>query len=335
MRDSSDDEIDRAYRVAVETTTDEARVQRRRAAVLEAVVGLDAIPEAPVDRPRAAPGDRAAANEPHLHPSATGWRGAAAACVIGASALLVVRMQQAPEAAVEAGLRSDASPVAASARAGVPVAAPVAEAPAGQSGLSTVPAPATVKAASPRAPVAQSGAEAGAADAAPREQAVAALPSISNGTPEALELRKSLTSRPGLPSATSKQAMGEVAVPAPVRADTAVGNAAAKRSPPRDNVSRLNEAAAPAPGSGLLLAVHKGDLEAVRTILQSTEPDVERDPDGRTALAIAVLQRYLPLVKLLLASGANRDVVDRFGRAPVDYARASGDSALLQAFGTP
>jgi hypothetical protein len=43
----------------------------------------------------------------------------------------------------------------------------------------------------------------------------------------------------------------------------------------------------------------------------------ERDVDGRAALAIAVLRADVPLVKLLLASGANRRAVDRFGQTPL------------------
>jgi hypothetical protein len=182
--------------------------------------------------------------------------------------------------------------------------------------------------------VAQSGAAAGAEDATPREQAAATLPSIPNGRPDRVELRKSLTSRPVLPPATSKEAMRGVEVPKLVRAATAVGNTA-RNSPPRDDVARFGEAAAPAPGNGLLVAVSKGDIEATRTILQSTDPDAERDADGRTALAIAVLRGYLPLVRLLLASGANPVAVDRFGSTPVVSARASAEAALLQAFGKP
>jgi hypothetical protein len=333
-------------------------VQRRRVAVLEAVAGLDAIHEAPVDRQRAAPGDRTAANDAHRHPFATWWRGAAAACVLGASALVVVRMQQAPEATVETGLRSDANRVAAPVPAGDSTAAQVVEAVPRQSGVSTAPAPATVtnlprsapivpatavagvrsitasdpvaKAARSAFPgdsvdptvstgrVAQSGVAAGAADAAPREHAVAASPSTPDLLPDPSERQERSTSRTEPPWATSKVAQGAAAV-----------------LPPRDNAARVGEVAVPAPGNGLLIAVNKGDIEAARTILQGTDPDAERDADGRTALAIAVLRANVPLVKLLLASGANRRAVDRFGHTPVSYATASADTALLQAFGKP
>ena len=380
MRDSTDDDdIDRAYRIAVEATTDVAVVRRRRGAVLEAVGELDALHETPVDRPRALPGDRTAANSAHRHPSATWWRGVAAACVIGISTLVVVRMQQAPEATVETGLRSDADRVATPAPAGESTAVRVAEAAARQSGLATAaapaPAPATVTDVPRRAPIVparapagvpsitaadpvakaarsafpgdglesavstgrveQSGAAAGAMDAAPREPAAAALPSTPNLTPDPSARQERSTSRNEPPSATSKEALGAVTELPQSHAAAQAGNAVAKNLPPRDHAARMGEAAVRALGEGLLVAVNKGDIEVARTLLQTNDPDAERDADGRTALAIAVLRADVPLVKLLLASGANRRAVDRFGHTPVSYANASADTAMLQAFGRP
>jgi len=109
----------------------------------------------------------------------------------------------------------------------------------------------------------------------------------------------------------------------------------AKNSPTRDDAARAGKTVERAPREGLLAAVKMGDIEAAHTILQSAEPDAERDADGRTALAIAVLRADVPLVKLLLASGANRHAVDRFGQTPVSYADASADTMLRQAFGRP
>ncbi len=378
MRDSTDDDdIDRAYRMVVETDTDVTVVQRRRGAVLKAVAELDAIHEAPVDRPRAALDDRTAANDAHRHPTATWWRGVAAACVVGASALVVVRMQQAPESTVETGLRSDADRVAVSAPASTPAgeltAAQVAQAAPRQSSVLT--APAAVTDVPPRAPIepatapagvrsitasdrvaktersafpgdsgntavstgraAQSGAAVGAADAARREHAVAALPSSPTLMPDPSDRQAISTSRTEPPLASSKDALGAAAALPPARAAATPGDSVAKNSLPTEIAAPFAEAAVRAPGSGLLVAVNKGDIEAVRTILQATDPDAERDADGRTALAIAVLRANVPMVKLLLASGANRHAVDRFGHTPVSYASASADAALLQAFGQP
>jgi hypothetical protein len=301
----------------------------------------------------------------------------AAACVIGISTLVVVRMQQTPEATVETGLRSNMDRVAAPAPAGESTAARVAEAAPRQSGLATAPTPtpATVTDATRRAPivpatppagvpsstasdpvakaarsafpgdgtetavstgrVAQSGAAAGAMDAAPREPALAALtplPILRSEPPERQE-RSALRTEP--PSATSKEALDAASVLPRLRAAAQAGNAVAKNSPPSEDAVRVGEAAVRAPSEGLLVAANKGDIEAARTVLQTTVADAERDADGRTALAIAVLRADVPLVKLLLASGANRRAVDRFGHTPVSYADASADTAMLQAFGRP
>jgi Ankyrin repeats (3 copies) len=379
MNDSidDDDDIDRAYRRAVETSTDVAVLRRRRRAVLEAVEAVNAVHATPADRPHAAPGHRAAANEAFRHQPAAWWRGVAAACVIGASALVVVHMQQAPEATVEAGLRSAADRVAAPAVPGESTPARVAEAALRQSALATAPAPApaivtdvprrapivpatppagvpsstapkpVAKAARSAFPgdgmdsavstgrVAPSDAAAAAMDAAPREAAPAALPSTPVLKPDPPERRERSASRPEQPSAASKEASGAVAALPPSHGAAQAGNAGAKSLPPRDDAARVGEAAARAPSEGLLAAAHQGDIDAARALLQTTDPDAERDADGRTALAIAVRRADLPLVKLLLASGANRHAADRFGHTPLGYAKASGDTTMLQAFGTP
>ena len=56
---------------------------------------------------------------------------------------------------------------------------------------------------------------------------------------------------------------------------------------------------------------------------------------GRSALALAVLRSDLAMVKLLLASGANRLAADRFGQTPQGYAAKQADPALRAAFGLP
>jgi len=129
--------------------------------------------------------------------------------------------------------------------------------------------------------------------------------------------------------------MSAAAVRPSSNAAAQAGNALAKSLPPRESAERLGPAAAQVPSEGLLVAVNKGDIEAARVLLQTTNADAERDADGRTALAIAVLRADAPLVKLLLASGANPRAADRFGQTPVSYAAASGDSAMLQALGKP
>jgi hypothetical protein len=183
--------------------------------------------------------------------------------------------------------------------------------------------------------VGQSGAAAGAMDAAPSEPALTALtsPPILRSEPPERQERSALRTEP--PPATSKEVLGAAAALPPSNAAAQAGNAAAKNSPARDNAARVDRAAVQAPSEGLLVAVNKGDIEAARAVLQTTDPDAERDADGRTALAIAVLRADVPLVKLLLARGANRRAVDRFGHTPVSYANASGDTTMVQVFGKP
>jgi hypothetical protein len=161
------------------------------------------------------------------------------------------------------------------------------------------------------------------------------LPSTPTLTPNPPERQERSTSRAEQLAATPKEALGAAAVLPPPRAAAQAGNAVAKNSLPRDDAARMGQAAARAPSEGLLVAVNKGDIEAARTLLQTTDPDAERDADGRTALTVAVLRADVPLVKLLLASGANRRAVDRFGQTAESYANASGDATMLQALRRP
>lgn len=269
-----DDDVDRAYRAAVESTADVAAVRRRRGAVLQAVGHLDAVPATGADRGHAASGDRVSANVAHRVAPARWWRGVAAACVIGTSTLVVVQMQRAPEATVQTRQGSDA------------------------------------------------------------ERSAAAVPSAPIPTPVPPQRQERSTSRTGQPSAAPGEASVAAASP-PSPAAAKAGNAVADSLPPGELASRTAKATVQVPGEGLLAAVSKGDVEAVRTLLQTTDPDAERDADGRTALAIAVLRADVPLVKLLLASGADRHAVDRFGQTPASYARAGGDTTLLQTLEKP
>ena len=89
----------------------------------------------------------------------------------------------------------------------------------------------------------------------------------------------------------------------------------------------------PAPQGSLLAAVAAGDADTVARLLQTTAPDAERDADGRTALALAVLRSDARSVKLLLGHGSDRLLPDRFEQTPQGYAAALGDPAVLDAFG--
>jgi hypothetical protein len=275
MRDpNDDDDIDRAYGRALEATEDQAAALRRRAAVLQAVRGQHGA--------AAARGDgRAAANEARWRPAGAWARGAAAACLMLSSALVVTHLGDEPDVAT-----SPAPPASAQSPQQVAVA-PAAPARPPAAAVATHKA----RAAAPREPVAPEPARATAETAALADAAPAART-------EAPALRRTA-------AATATATAG----PAP--------------------------AGAPAPAGSLLAAVGKGDLEGARQILRGTGADTERDADGRTALAVAVLRADLPLVKLLLAHGAQRQAQDRYGQTPQAYAESSGNAALVQALARP
>ncbi len=242
MPESNDDDIDRAYRTAVETTEDVAARRRRTSSVLAAVKSLEAA--------QTMRGERHG-GQARLQVSTGWWRGLAAACVIGASALVTVHLSESPETIVPTEVRSDDN------RAEL----------ADRAGPTSTPDPTRSRAEEPR-------------------------PS---------------STRPERSSAKSRESLaGEQVLPAP---------------------------AAQAMRGGLPGAATVGDIEATRRALQTTHPDAERDADGRTALAIAVLRSNVPLAKLLLGSGANPDLKDRFGQTPRTYAESVGDASMLQALG--
>jgi hypothetical protein len=131
---------------------------------------------------------------------------------------------------------------------------------------------------------------------------------------------------PAVPSATQALPPPEIreqvapAARAPAPAAAAVGKARAEGS------STANEWANSA---------DRGSQPSLRSIPGRQHPDTQRDADGRTALALAVLRADVPMVKRLLAQGAQPQVPDRFGQTPQGYAEASGDPAMRQAFQGP
>ena len=125
--------------------------------------------------------------------------------------------------------------------------------------------------------------------------------------------------------------------------DAAVGAAGQVRAAQARSISRptapareaTNATAPPTPPDSLLAAVSRGDFESAKQVLATVRPDAQQDGDGRSALALAVLRSDLAMVKLLLASGANRLAPDRFGQTPQGYATQQADPALRAAFGLP
>lgn len=299
-----EDDIDLAYRAAVQALHDDAAAQRRRAAVLAAVQAASLPAEA--------------ANEAQWRPGRRSWGGLAAACVIGLSTLVVQRLADEPVVPAEAPTASPATPPAAAAqRLPAPEAAPPMAAP-----KVTAPGPA----ATANADTAADSAAAPPATTPSKLMRGAATERGSDETPA--------TAAPPPPPPPVSAA----AAPADTRIEAPTGRALENRvDPPR---RLLAPAAAPALRSAnrgalavdsLLAAVAAGNDEAARRLLTTVDPDDERDAEGRTALALAVQRSDARLVALLLARGADPALPDRHGQTPMDLARALNDAAVLDA----
>ena len=89
--------------------------------------------------------------------------------------------------------------------------------------------------------------------------------------------------------------------------------------------------AAEVPASALATAAARGDLAAVRRLLDAGAQDVDApDRDGTPALHWVVRLGDADLVARLLAAGAKVDAVDRHGVTPLSVAIGSGDAALVR-----
>ena len=290
------------------------------------------------------------------HLSSAWWRGAAAASVIVSSALVVVHLRDEPGVTMQPGARPNADRAAQPSPPAQPAPTlPAAEATTDRLALATPPqsstAPAPATAPSPAAEAARSafpGDENQAANATGRAGTADADGAILDATPGPAAApmapapvsgqtrpQRSAPSMPRIDERSGTRSKTLAPAPIPPATSGAAADAVAEVAPPPAHAVRPASPAEQAPRSGLLAAVTAGDIEAARRILPTTDPDAERDPDGRTALAIAVLRSDLPMTKLLLASGANRRAQDRFGQTPAGHAAASGDPVMLGAFGSP
>ena len=271
------DRSDQAYLEASRAFDDAAGAARRREAVLAAVA--KAVP--------------AAANEPRWRPAAW-WRGAAAACVLLGSALVVTRLADEPAVTAQAPPET-ALPVS--------EPAPAAAAP--------TPAPAT---AAPDRPLLRARRADGARDVAlPAPKIEPAAKAAQAGQVELAQAESDVVAAaPAPPPALAAAAPGPAPAPATPPPPPAAAMSAMKRAESAIGLSGANRAP---------------------SRLQSPAADDERDADGRTALALAVLRGDVAAAQGLLARGADRLAKDRFGRTPQDYALAAGHPAMLKAFG--
>ncbi len=347
MHDAGDEvDADRAYRVALQVVADaadRAPVLRRRRAVLDAVraartagrasAAVDTAPSAP------AATERLASNETLWRQPAAWWRGAAAACVLVSSTLLVVHLQEEPVSGAAPSARgaADVAPAPATPPPQMASLEPRAATPAPVVADASAKAQAQAQAQAPQArrpgaatmpttppPVAQMP-EATTAHAPP----AAAMPAVAAAP---MAAARGLTSSPPVVAAVDAQARAAASADAAQlsrlssRREISERRADMARPPP-------GPLAQPLPAETLLAAAAAGDTAALERLLAN--PDAVRDADGRTALSLAVLRKDAGLVRLLRQRGASLLLPDRFGQTPQGYAQAGGDSAVLQALALP
>ena len=82
-------------------------------------------------------------------------------------------------------------------------------------------------------------------------------------------------------------------------------------------------------GEALRRAAAAGDEPQLARLLQAGPALESRDPHGRTALMLAVLNGRTEAVQMLLAHGADPDAGDEDGRTPLALARARGNAAMI------
>ena len=82
--------------------------------------------------------------------------------------------------------------------------------------------------------------------------------------------------------------------------------------------------------SGLVEAVKKNNVAAVRTLLQQGTDVNIPEPDGMTALHWAVQANETAIVELLIRSRANVTATTRYGVTPLSLACINGDTAIIE-----
>lgn len=85
-----------------------------------------------------------------------------------------------------------------------------------------------------------------------------------------------------------------------------------------------------AAGAGLIDAVKKSDIAAVRSLLSAKADVNAADTDGSTALHWAAQREQAEIVDLLLAAGADVSASSRYNVTPLSLAAMSGNSAIVE-----
>jgi len=361
--DRTPDDLELAYRRAVEHTADDAPrpAPRVRAAVL-AAAQAEAARVRSEPAPAAAPasggaglplpgaGRAPAANRPS-------WRlraGALAAvvAVAGVSALQWRGHAARDEGATRVASADAAAPAAAPAQAiiearvlpaqAVPppgdLPPPRNAAPPLQPKLSTPPQAALAKAAPPAADAARARAPETPRDtptrlagrAEPRDFRVqsAPRPAGDSVTIASVDAPAAPTAAAPAPPMAAPAPVAEAAAPVPGRANFALDARGAVAASAKVATARTD-----APEPPLHQAADAGDLPALRRLLAGPGASVDvPDAGGRTALLHAVLAGRAEAAGALLAAGADPGHADAAGLTPAAAAQRSGDPALLALF---
>ena len=344
------DQIDAAYAASADVLSNGASVRRRRAAVLAAArtqaSGIVSIEQPPRPAPTVVNAKRS-----HW------WNALAAACVIGFSSLLVLRLNDA-SAPVEASRAPDPAtaaspskpePAAIGAAESAAITPPsVAEKPAAPTRAPpTAPVDSRPRRTEPFEPSAKR--DAATAPSPPAATQIASpqpapvLRDAATAAPRPFPQRAEVSPRPPqqVDDAATSEAPEAMRAPqqqlleAPARRsanDASSAPAPATARAGSSDQAKAVAAARPAWRSdGLIAAVEAGDLDRIRQLLQSAPADAERGVDGRSALVHAVLRSNLPAVELLNAAGADSRLADRQGKTALDHAIAIGNPAILEA----
>jgi ankyrin repeat protein len=82
----------------------------------------------------------------------------------------------------------------------------------------------------------------------------------------------------------------------------------------------------------LMVAASKNNIQEITNLLDNVVVGIdEQNLEGNTALHIAVIHKSFDATKLLLARGANKEVLNKTGQTPLDIAKKSkwGDGQAL------
>ena len=78
-------------------------------------------------------------------------------------------------------------------------------------------------------------------------------------------------------------------------------------------------------------AARRGDAAGVRALIQKKAPATAADPDGTTALHVAVQNDQIEIVQALLKAGAQANAATRYGVTPLALAATNGSPAVVAA----